>query len=147
MNFISTLSAPLGRIFIALIFVISGWNKLFAYTDTQGYMESMGVSGEILPFVIGIELLAGIAVIIGWQTTLAALALAGFSIASALIFHMNLTDQIQFIMFMKNIAIAGGLLLLVANGPGAYALDNRIGQRNSNNTLDIRNGQNEYANS
>lgn len=147
MNFLSVLSAPLGRIFIALIFVISGWNKLFAYTDIQGYMVSMGVSGELLPFVIGIELLAGIALIIGWQTRAAALVLAGFSIVSAVIFHMDLTDQIQFIMFMKNIAIAGGLLLLVANGPGAYALDNRIGQRNSNDALDIRDSQNEYTNS
>jgi len=147
MKFVSVLSAPLGRIFIALIFVISGWNKLFAYTDIQGYMESMGVSGELLPLVIGIELLAGIAVIIGWQTSVAAFVLAGFSIMSALIFHMDLTDQIQFIMLMKNFAIAGGLLLLVANGPGAYALDNRMEQRYSNDSLDIRNGQNEYTNS
>ncbi|GJL76757.1 MAG: DoxX family protein [Nitrosomonas sp.] len=125
MNLLRVISAPIGRIFIALIFVISGWNKLFAYTDIQGYMTSMGVSGELLPFVIGVELLAGLAVITGWQTRLAALALAGFSILSAVIFHMDFTDQIQFIMFMKNLAIAGGLLLLVANGPGAYAFDNR----------------------
>ena len=125
MNLLRVISAPIGRIFIALIFVISGWNKLFAYTDIQGYMTSMGVSGELLPFVIGVELLAGLAVITGWQTRLAALALAGFSILSAVIFHMDFTDQIQFIMFMKNLAIAGGLLLLVANGPSAYAFDNR----------------------
>lgn len=125
MSFLSMLSAPIGRVFIALIFVISGFNKFFSYTDIQGYMTSMGVSGELLPFVIGIEVLAGLAVIIGWQTRLAALALAGFSIASAVIFHMDFTDQIQFIMFMKNLAITGGLLLLVANGPGAYAFNNR----------------------
>lgn len=125
MSFLHILSAPIGRVFIALIFVMSGWNKFFAYADIQNYMASMGVPGELLPLVIGIEVLAGLAVIIGWQTRLAAFALAGFSIVSALIFHMDFTDQIQFIMFMKNLAIAGGLLLLVANGPGAYAFDNR----------------------
>ena len=125
MSFLRMLSAPIGRVFIALIFVISGFNKFFAYTDIQDYMASMGVSGELLPLVIGIEVLAGLAVIIGWQTRLAALALAGFSIVTAAIFHMDFADQIQFIMFMKNLAIAGGLLLLAANGPGTYAFDIR----------------------
>jgi putative oxidoreductase len=91
----------------------------------------MGVSGELLPLVIIIEVLASLAVIIGWQTRLAASTLASFSIFSALIFHSNFADQIQLIMFMKNLAIAGGLLFLVANGPGTYALDNHLKTRNS----------------
>jgi len=89
-------------------------------------MEAMGISGELLPLVIIVEVLAGLAVIIGWQTRLFALTLAGFSIVTAVLFHANFADQMQFIMFMKNVAIAGGLLFLVANGPGAYALDNRL---------------------
>ncbi len=76
--------------------------------------------------MIIVEVLVGLAVIMGWQTRLAALTLAGFSIVAALMFHANLADQIQFIMFMKNVTIAGGFLLLAANGPGAYALDNRL---------------------
>jgi len=126
MNIFQTLSAPIGCLLIAIIFVISGINKIFGYASTQGYMEVMGIPGQLLPFVIIIEVLAGLAVISGWQTRLAALTLAGFSIVAALIFHANLADQIQFIMFMKNVAIAGGFLLMVANGPGAYALDNRL---------------------
>ena len=125
MNSLQTFSAPVGRVLIALIFFMSGINKIFAYAGTQGYMEAMGVPGSLLLLVIIIEVLGGLAVIIGWQTRLAALALAVFSIVAAAIFHGNFEDQIQFIMFMKNIAIAGGLLLLVANGPGAYALDSR----------------------
>lgn len=126
MKLFQTLSAPIGRILIAIIFFMSGINKISGYAGIQGYMEAMGIPGQLLPLVIIIEILAGLAVIIGWQTRLAALTLAGFSIVSALIFHTNFADQIQFIMFMKNIAIAGGFLLLIANGPGACALDNRL---------------------
>lgn len=126
MKLFQTLSAPIGRVLIAAIFFMSGINKIFGYAGTQGYMEAMGISGALLPLVIVVEVLAGLAVIIGWQTRLAALTLAGFSIVTAVLFHANFADQIQFIMFMKNIAIAGGLLFLVANGPGTYALDNRL---------------------
>jgi len=126
MNTLQTLLAPVARFLIALIFFVSGINKIFSYAGTQGYMEAFNISGGLLPVVIIIEIFAGLAVIIGWKTKLAASTLAGFSVISALIFHANFTDQIQFIFFMKNIGLAGGLLLLVANGPGAYALDNRF---------------------
>lgn len=122
----NTLLAPIARLLIALIFFVSGINKIFSYADTQGYMEVFNISGGLLPLVIIIEVFAGLAVIIGWKTKLAAFILVGFSVMSALIFHANFADQIQFIFFMKNIGLAGGLLLLVANGPGAYALDNRF---------------------
>lgn len=88
-------------------------------------MENMGVPGFLLPLVILLEAAGGIAIIVGWQTRLVALALAGFCVISAILFHANFGDQTQMIMFLKNIAIAGGFLFLVANGPGAYALDNR----------------------
>ena len=88
-------------------------------------MESVGVPGSLLPLVIAVEILASIAVIVGWPTRLAALALAGFCVLSAIFFHTDFANQMQMIMFMKNIAIAGGFLILVAHGPGAYALDNR----------------------
>ena len=126
MKLFQTLSTPIGRVFIATIFFMSGINKIFGYAGTQGYMEAMGISGELLPLVIIVEVLAGLAVIIGWKTRLAAFILAAFSIVTAVLFHANFADQIQFIMFMKNLAIAGGLLFLVANGPDAYALDNRL---------------------
>lgn len=125
MNAIQKLSSPVGRVFIAMIFIMAGLNKIGGYAATQGYMESVGVPGMLLPLVIALEVLGGLAVLVGWQTRLAAFALAGFSLVSAVLFHNNFGDQMQMIMFMKNIAIAGGLLFLVANGPGAFALDNR----------------------
>jgi len=71
----------------------------------------------------------GLAVIVGYRTRLAAFGLAGFSLLSGAIFHGNFGDQMQMIMFMKNVAIAGGFLLLVANGGGAYSLDRRLAGR------------------
>lgn len=119
------LAAPAGRILISLIFVLAGINKIIGYAGTQGYMESKGVPGELLPLVILLEVGGGLAVIVGWQTRLISLALAGFCILAALIFHNNFADQNQMIHFMKNLAIAGGFLFLFAHGAGAYALDNR----------------------
>ena len=118
-------SSVVARVLLAHIFVMAGINKIVGYAGTQGYMESMGVPGMLLPLVILVEVGAGLAIIIGWQTRLAAFALAGFAVVSALIFHNNLGDQMQMIMFMKNLAIAGGLLLLAEHGAGAFSLDNR----------------------
>ena len=126
MNLLQTLSAPIGRTLLALIFFISGVNKVFSYAGTQGYMEAFNMSGSLLPLVIIIEVLAGLAVIVGYKTRLAAFILAGFSLASAVIFHADFADQMQMILFMKNLGLAGGLLLLVSHGAGAYALDNRL---------------------
>ncbi len=125
MSGIQIFATPVGRVLIAIIFIMSGLSKITGYAGTQGYMEAMGVPGAVLPIVILLEVTGGIAIIVGWQTRLTALALAGFSVISAILFHANFGDQTQMIMFMKNIAIAGGFLFLVANGPGAYALDNR----------------------
>lgn len=118
-------SSVVARVLLAHIFVMAGMNKIVGYAGTQGYMESMGVPGMLLPLVILVEVGAGLAIIIGWQTRLAAFALAGFTVLSALIFHNNLGEQMQMIMFMKNLAIAGGLLLLAEHGAGAFSLDNR----------------------
>ena len=114
-----------GRVLLAHIFLLAGINKITGYSGTQGYMEAMGVPGMLLPLVILLEIGGALALIAGWQTRLAAYALALFSIVSALIFHSNLGDQMQMIMFMKNWAMAGGLLVLAANGAGAFSLDNR----------------------
>jgi putative oxidoreductase len=114
-----------GRILLAHIFLIAGLNKISGYSGTQGYMEAMGVPGELLPLVILLEIGGALALIVGWQTRLAAYALAVFCVVSALIFHSNLADQMQMILFMKNWAMAGGLLVLAANGAGAFSLDNR----------------------
>jgi putative oxidoreductase len=119
--------APIvGRILMALIFVLAGIGKLGAgYAGTQGYMESMGVPGMLLPLVILLEIGGGLALILGWQTKIASLLLAGFTLLAALIFHNNFGDQTQMIMFLKNLAITGGLLVLAVHGPGAYSLESR----------------------
>ena len=114
-----------GRILLAHIFLLAGINKITGYSGTQGYMEAMGIPGMLLPLVILLEIGGGLALIAGWQTRLAAYALALFCIVSALIFHSNLGDQMQMILFMKNWAMAGGLLVLAANGAGAFSLDSR----------------------
>ena len=124
MKQLQVFAAPLGRILISLIFVTSGFSKISGYAATQGYMEAMGVPGMMLPLVIVVELIGGLMVMVGWHTRIAAFLLAGFSLLSALLFHANFGDQMQMIMFMKNISIAGGFLMIVSLGGGAYAFDN-----------------------
>lgn len=114
-----------GRAMISAIFLISGLGKISGYAGTQDYMEAMGVPGALLPLVIALEVGGALAIIIGYRMRVAAFLLAGFSVLSALLFHRALGDQVQFIMFMKNVAIAGGFLLLVARGPGEWSLDAR----------------------
>ncbi len=114
-----------GRLLIALIFVGAGWSKIGGYEGTQQYMESVGVPGALLPLVIFVELGGGLAIVLGLLTRLAAFGLAVFSIASAALFHGG-ADQIQQIMFMKNLAMAGGFLFLVAHGAGAISLDAKL---------------------
>jgi len=113
----------LGRLGLSLIFIISGWGKIAGYAATQGYMESAGVPGALLPLVIALELGGGLAILGGAFTRWIALALAGFSLVSAAIFHGNLADPMTAIMFWKNVAMAGGFLMLAANGAGALSLD------------------------
>jgi putative oxidoreductase len=116
-------SALAGRVGLSLIFVLSGIAKISAYAGTQQYMAAAGVPGFLLPFVIALEVGGGLAILAGVFTRQAAVALALFSVASALLFHANLADQNQFIHFMKNLAIAGGFLALAANGAGAISVD------------------------
>lgn len=113
------------RVFLGHIFLLAGVSKIGAYGATAGYMDAMGVPGALLPLVIVFEIAGGLAIIVGWKTRYASIALAGFSVVAAAIFHNNFADQMQTILFMKNIAIAGGFMLLAVHGAGAYSLDNR----------------------
>ncbi len=125
MNKFNPIFSLAGRAMIALIFVLSGLSKIFAIEGTQGYMEAMGVPGILIYPAILFEVAAGLAIIAGFQTRLVALALAGFTLLLALIFHNQLGDQTQFILFIKNVAIAGGLLFLARHGAGELSIDNR----------------------
>jgi putative oxidoreductase len=118
-------SQLVARIFLGHIFLLAGVSKINTYEGTQGYMDAMGVPGVILPLVILLEIAGGLMIIAGWKTKLASIALALFTVVAAAIFHNNFADQMQMILFMKNIAIVGGFLLLAVHGAGAYSLDNR----------------------
>lgn len=115
----------LGRVLLSTLFVLSGLSKITAYTATAGYMAAAGVPGALLSLVIATELGGGIAILAGWHTRTAAFLLAGFTLLAGLLFHANFGDQIQMIMFMKNLSITGALLMLAAQGPGRYSLDAR----------------------
>lgn len=123
MDKLQELSAPIGRLFLSMIFIFSGFTKITGYADTAGYMESMGVPSMLLPLVIALELLGGIAILIGFKARLVSLLFVGFNIVSAIIFHQFWNDESQMNPFMKNIAMAGGFLLIFAHGPGAYSVD------------------------
>ncbi len=118
-------AALAGRILLALMFIISGFTKIGAYAGTQQYMEAFGVPGALLPLVILLELVGGLMIAAGFFTRITALALAGFTLVAAILFHANFGDQMQMILFMKNLSITGGFLLLAAFGPGSLSVDAR----------------------
>ena len=124
MDNLQALSAPIGRLLLSMIFIFSGFTKITGYAATQGYMESMGVPGMLLPLVIAVELLGGIAILLGFKARFVAILLVGFNIISALLFHQFWIDEAQMNPFMKNIAMAGGFLMIFAHGAGAYSIDN-----------------------
>lgn len=114
----------IGRILLGLIFVMSAFSKITGFEGTQQYMASKGMPLTVLFLVAAIivEMLGGLSVILGVWARAGAAALILFLIPATLIFHTDFGQQTQMIMFLKNLAIMGGLLLLVANGSGAYSL-------------------------
>lgn len=120
------LQAPtmlIARVLMALIFVLSGLSKIGAVDATTVYMEVMGVPGILLWPTIIFEIVAGLLIVAGYQTRIFAFLLAGFCLVSAAVFHHQFVDQIQMIMFLKNLSMAGGFLLLSSVGPGMISLD------------------------
>ncbi len=119
----------IARILLATIFVLAGLQKIGAYSGTVQYMEAFGLPGFLLPFVVALEVAGGVAIIAGFMTRWAALALAGFTLVAGVIFHFDFGDQMQSILFMKNLSITGGLIVLAAHGADAWSLDARRGTR------------------
>lgn len=122
--------APLiGRILISFLFIAAGVNKAVSPEGTIGYIASAGLPFPPVAYAgaLVMELGVGLLLLIGYQTKLAALALAAFTIVAGLLFHNNFADQIQTIMFLKNLAITGGLLQIYAFGAGALSIDERRG--------------------
>lgn len=104
------------------IFINWGFQKLMGYEGPAGSMSSLGVPGVLPPLVILLELDGGIAILLGLMARWLALGLAAFARRAAVPFHLNLADRPQSIVAMKNLAIAGGLLMLYLAGPGGYAI-------------------------
>lgn len=116
--------ALLARVLLAAIFLLSGLAKLADPAGTAAYVASSGLPAPTLAAwgAALLETLGGLALIAGYRVRPAALVLALFSVVAALFFHNNLADQNQMIHFMKNFALAGGLLQLAITGPGRFAL-------------------------
>jgi putative oxidoreductase len=114
-----------GRVLLAQLFLVAGLGKIAHYAGTQGYMAAKGVPGALLPLVILVEVGGGLALVVGFQTRWVALALAIFSVLTALFFHLVPGDQGQMINFMKNLSIAGGLLIVAQTGATNFAVDAR----------------------
>lgn len=115
----------IGRLLLGVLFLVSGAGKIAGYDATEGYMQAMGVPSVLLPAVITLEVLGALLLFVGWKARGVAVLLAGFSIISGLLFHANIADQIQLVMLLKNLSIAGGLLVLAAHGAGPYSIDAR----------------------
>ncbi|MFC3714096.1 DoxX family protein [Sphingoaurantiacus capsulatus] len=116
-----------GRSLLASIFILSGVAKLGDPAGTIGYIAATGLPLPELGFVlaVAVEVIGGLLLVLGYRTRLVAAGLAAFSIATAVFFHSALGDQNQFIHFFKNLAMAGGLLQVVAFGAGRFSLDAR----------------------
>jgi len=114
-----------GRVLLAVLFLTAGVGKIAGYAGTLAYMHSQGVPGALLPLVIVTEIGGGLLIVVGLWTRVAAVLLAGFTLLAALVFHTNFSDQVQQIMFLKNLSIVGAFLLLAAHGAGPWSLDAR----------------------
>ena len=125
-------TALIGRVLLALMFLLTGIGKIGGFTGTVAYISSVNLP---LPSVLAagslvLEIVAGIALIVGYKTRWAALALALFTIAAAVLFHNFWAmppdkQMMQQVIFMKNMAVTGGLLMLALAGPGAWSVDRR----------------------
>jgi putative oxidoreductase len=119
----------IGRLLLAAIFLPEAWVKIRGYDNVLEYMEQYGVPGALLPAVIALEIAGPAMLILGWYARAAAFALAGFCLLTALFFHTDFDDTNQVLHFWKNLAMAGGFIVVMANGAGAWALDARSGKR------------------
>ena len=116
----------LGRILLSAIFLINGIGKIFNYEGTIQYMENFDVPGYLIIPAITVEILFPILLILGYYTKFSALVLSLFTLALAVIFHTDFSNQMQLMSFLKNIAIAGGFLIIFVYGPGKYSIDHKL---------------------
>ena len=116
----------LGRILISTLFLLNGVFKISNYDGTVGWIESFGMPGILIIPAIILEVIGPILIIIGCKARIAAGFLSLFCIVTAIIFHNDFSDQMQFTSFLKNIALAGGFLFIVANGAKDFSIENKF---------------------
>ena len=121
-----------GRIFLSTLFLIEGLNKIFNYEGTIQYMRNFSVPDFLAIPAIILEILFPLLLIVGYQTKIAALVIAIFTIVVAIIFHTNFNDHMQFITFFKDIAIAGGFIIIFVNGAGKFSVDYKLKSNKTN---------------
>ena len=114
-----------GRILISTLFLISAYDKIFSIDGSMSWMEGFGVPGFLLYPAIVLEIILPLCIIIGYQARISAGFLAIFCLATAFIFHLDFTDPMQKISFLKNIGLAGGFLFILANGTKDWAVDRK----------------------
>ena len=118
-----------GRVLLAALFIEDGWSVISNYAATGDYMAQHGVPAVLLPLALLTQLGGGVLIILGLWTRLAALALGVFCLSTAFLFHAFSADFNEQIHFWKDVALAGGFFVLVANGARAYALDALMSRR------------------
>jgi putative oxidoreductase len=135
MTNVASLAALIGRVLIAYVFVSAGLAKLGDIPGSMAYTASGGLPGFFAIPALALEILGGLAILVGWQTRAAAWALAAFAVVAGLLFHYlpaqsldGMNAYVQILMFQKNLVIAGGLLVLGAFGPGALSIEARQGR-------------------
>ncbi|MCD1127689.1 DoxX family protein [Jinshanibacter sp. LJY008] len=130
MKNLNSVALLIARILMPILFIVAGYGKLGdAYAGTQQYMQAMGVPGFLLPLTILLELGGGLAVLFGLLTRTTAIFTALFTLLTAFIFHSNFAEGVNQLMFMKNLTIAGGYLLLAVSGPGAFSIDRMLNKK------------------
>jgi len=121
----SNLIDLIGRLLISALFLLSAYNKIFSIDGTMSWMEGFGIPGFLLVPAIIIEIILPILIIVGYRIQLAAILMFFFCIATAVIFHLDFTNQMQTIAFLKNFGLAGGFLFLAANGNRDWAIERK----------------------
>jgi putative oxidoreductase len=116
-------AALAGRCLLAFLFLHEAWSKITAYSAAIAYAKAFGVPEQLLPLAIAVEVGGGLSILLGYYARAGALLLAAFCLATAVLFHLRWSNHNELLHFEKDLAIAGGLLVLAARGAGGWALD------------------------
>ena len=115
----------IGRVLISLVFLLSGYNKIFNYGSTVSWMQGFNMPSFLLWPAIILEILLPLLIIVGYRTQIAAIILSIFCILTAVIFHLDFSNQMQTIAFLKNLGLAGGFLFIAINGTKDWAVEKK----------------------